>query len=154
MPAATTPPLTDTESAVQLRMVIMRLARRLRPTAAGAAAGLSPTRVTVLLDIDRRGPLRVADVVADDGLNPTMVSRVISDLVADEILDRSPDPADRRAAWVRVTRPGHRLAERIRRERTDAVNAALAELPAADQRTILSALPALLSLADGLGGNR
>jgi DNA-binding MarR family transcriptional regulator len=154
MSAAATSPSTDAESAVQLRMAIMRLARRLRPTAAGAGAGLSPTRVTVLLDIDRRGPIRLSEVAADDGLNPTMVSRVISDLVMDGLLDRSADPGDRRAAWVRVTRAGGRLAERIRRERTDAINAALAELAAGEQQAILGALPALLALADQLGAQR
>ncbi len=144
------PPISDSEHAVQLRRVILRLARRVRPTAAAAAAGLSPSRATILLDIDRRGPLRLAEVVLGDGFNPTMVSRTISDLTADDLVSRTADARDRRSGWVRATPRGHRLAERIRRERAAALNRALAELAAEDRRTIVAALPAFAALADQL----
>ena len=152
MPAAA-PPLTatDSDTAAQLRAVIGRLARRLRPTAAGAAAGLTPTRVTVLLDVVRHGPVRLSEVAAAEGINPTMLSRVISELAADGLLDRASDERDRRAAWVRATASGRRLAERIRRERTQAVNDALAELDPAARSAVIAALPALEVLAGALG---
>jgi DNA-binding MarR family transcriptional regulator len=55
------------------------LSRRLRPTAAGAAAGLTPTRISVLFTIARRGPIRLSELAQAEGLNPTMLSRVIAD---------------------------------------------------------------------------
>jgi DNA-binding MarR family transcriptional regulator len=145
---------TDPDTAVQLREVIGRLSRRLRPTAAGAAAGLTPTRVSILLDVVRRGPMRLGDVAAAEGINPTMLSRVVSELTAAGLLARDSDEHDRRAAWVRATPAGRRLAERMRRERTEAVNAALRELTPAEQNTIAAALPALGALAAQLGGAR
>ncbi|MEA2158490.1 MAG: hypothetical protein QOD66_870, partial [Solirubrobacteraceae bacterium] len=66
----------DIETAARLRAAIGRLSRRLRPTAAGTAAGLTPTRVTVLLDVVRQGRARLADVASAEGINPTMLSRV------------------------------------------------------------------------------
>lgn len=144
-------PATDGDTAVRLRGVIGLLSRRLRPTAAGAAAGLTPTRVTVLLDVVRRGPVGLAEVASAEGINPTMLSRVISDLVGDGLLQRGSDPQDRRAAWVKATPAGRRLAERMRRERTKAVNVALAALPAAERRAVQAALPALEALAQALG---
>jgi DNA-binding MarR family transcriptional regulator len=68
-------PLLDTESATRLRMVIGRLSRRLRATPSGIAAGLSPTRISLLLAIDRRGPIRLSVLGESEGLNPTMLSR-------------------------------------------------------------------------------
>ena len=58
-----------------------------------------------------------------------MLSRVISDLVAAGLVARTSDDGDRRAAWVTPTAAGRKLAERIRRERTAALNEALEGLP-------------------------
>ncbi len=83
-----------------------------------------------------------------------MLSRVISDLVADGLLERVSDAEDRRAAWVRATARGRRLAERMRRERTAAIDLALAGLSAQEQLAIERALPALEALAQRLGEGR
>jgi DNA-binding MarR family transcriptional regulator len=147
---STSPPALEFESAAQLRAVIGRLSRRLRPTAAAVAAGLTPTRVSVLLHVVRSGPVRLAALAAAEGINPTMLSRVISDLVDAGLLERTSDDGDRRSAWVNATRRGARLAEQMRRERTDAVNAGLERLNDVDRRRIDQALPALEALAEHL----
>ena len=152
--SASAPPLLDTDSANRLRVAIGRLSRRLRATQSGLAAGLSPTRVTLLMAIDRRGPLRLSQLGESEGLNPTMLSRSVSQLVDAGLITRRSDDGDRRAGWVAVTDAGHALAERMRRERTDAVNDALAGLPAAQRRGLEQAIPALEALAAQLGGPR
>jgi DNA-binding MarR family transcriptional regulator len=151
-----TPPETaiDIETAARLRAAIGRLSRRLGPTAAGKAADLTPTKISVLMDVVRRGPLRLSDVADAEGINPTMLSRVITGLVDRGLLERTSDEADRRAAWVKATAAGRRLSERIRRERTDAINAALSELSEAHRQRILDALDALEGLAEELKGRR
>ena len=111
--------IVDTETAVRLRAVIGRLSRRLRPTTAGAAAGLTPTKVAVLLHVVREGPIRLSQLADAEGLNPTMLSRVVATLVDSGYIERVSDDRDRRAAWVQPTSAGRRLAERMRRERTD-----------------------------------
>lgn len=110
--------------------------------------------MTVLLDVVRRGPVRLGDVAVSEGINPTMLSRVISNLVAAGLLERVSDADDRRSAWVRATPRGRRLAERMRSERTDAINLALARLSAQEQLAIAQALPALEMLAQRLGEER
>ena len=144
----------DIETAARLRAAIGRLSRRLRPTAAGAAAGLTPTRVTVLLDVVRRGPARLADVASAEGINPTMLSRVVADLVEAGLIERANDELDRRTVWVKATPAGRRLAERMRRERTGAVNVALEGLTEAERQMVQRALPALEALAEQLGSER
>lgn len=147
-------PLLDEDTAVRLRVAIARLSRRLRPTEAGTAAGLTPTRISVLLAIVRAERIRLAALAESEGLNPTMLSRAISSLVADGLVARSSDDGDRRAAWVKSTAAGRKLAERMRRERTRALNRALAGLSEDDRWILEQALPALEGLAEQLRHGR
>jgi DNA-binding MarR family transcriptional regulator len=108
----------------------------------------------VLLDVDRNGPMRLSELGAREAINPTMLSRVVADLVEGGLLERSNDPGDRRAAWVNVTRAGHLVSERMRRERTDALNAAMSALGDEEQALIGGALGALEALAEELKERR
>jgi DNA-binding MarR family transcriptional regulator len=144
----------DIDTAARLRTAIGRLSRRLRTTAAARDAGLTPTAISVLLSVVRTGPTRLSVLAASEGVNPTMLSRVIAGMVQDGLLERSSDEGDRRAAWVEATAAGAKLAERMRRERTDALNLALEALSDPDRRRLEKALPALESLAEELKGRR
>lgn len=147
-------PILDIETASRLRVAIGRLSRRLRTTAAGSEAGLTPTRISVLLTVVRDGPIPLSKLAASESLNPTMLSRVIADLVEGGLMERVSDGRDRRAAWVNATAEGERLAQSIRRERTDAVNAALEGLSSEDRLLLEQALPALEGLAEQLRDRR
>ena len=148
MPATTE--ALDAATAARLRTVLGRLSRQLRTTAASTDAGLTPTKTSVLLGVDRRGMTRISELAEIEALNPTLLSRTISTLVEAGLLDRVSDPGDRRAAWVQVTDAGHELAERMRRERTEVVNRGISALPAAERRIVEQAIPALEALADEL----
>jgi DNA-binding MarR family transcriptional regulator len=143
------PNATELETAPRLRGTVGKLARLLRRTDA-LGTDLTPTRVAVLLTADRHGPLRLAEVGEREGLNPTLLSRTIAELVSDRLVTRSSDPEDRRSAWVQVTAAGHALAEQVRAERTTAVQGAIDDLDAADRDLIEAALPALERLATTL----
>jgi DNA-binding MarR family transcriptional regulator len=143
----TTAILLDTESAARLRVVIGRLHRELRATPSGLDAALTPTRISLMLSIDRTGPVRLGELAESERINPTMLSRSVTQLVDAGLVTRTSDSADRRAAWVDATDAGRALAERMRQERTDAVNAALSGLSAADRRMLEQAIPALEALA-------
>jgi DNA-binding MarR family transcriptional regulator len=143
-------PALDLDTAARLRQVIGRLSRRLRSTAAARDAGLTPTAISLLLTVARIGRVRLSELAEGEGINPTMLSRVIAGMVQDGLLTRSSDEGDRRAAWVETTAAGRRLAERMRRERTRAVNDALEALSEADRGRIDRALPALEALSEVL----
>ena len=152
MSATASPPHTDTPA--RLRATIGRLHRRLRPTAAGTAAGLTPTRISLLHTINRLGPIRLSELAAEEGINPTMLSRIVGGLAEAGLIERVGDPQDRRAALVRATREGARVIERMRRERTYVLSVALDGLSASERRALERALPALERLADQLKGGR
>jgi DNA-binding MarR family transcriptional regulator len=106
--------------------------------------------VSVLLHVARAGSSRLSELADFEGINPTMLSRIVSDLGEAGLLERVSDERDRRAAWVKATPAGKRLAERMRRERTDALNMALGELSASERGKLEQALPALEVLAEAL----
>ena len=144
----------DTETAARLRVAIGRVSRRLRATAASTSAGLTPTKISILLTVVREGPIRISALAAAESVNPTMLSRAITTLGEAGLVQRSSDDGDRRAGWVQATPAGIELAERMRRERTDAVNAALSHCTTSERRAIEAALPALESLAEHLREDR
>jgi DNA-binding MarR family transcriptional regulator len=153
MPHATLsipPTAIDPDTAGRLRAVAGRIHRRLRPTATGAAEGLTPTRTAVLVRVVREGPLRLSELASREGINPTMLSRTIQALREAGLVERSADLGDRRSAWVAPTPRGRRVVERMRRERTDAVKLALAALGERERRAIEQALPALEAFAERL----
>lgn len=147
-------PETDDDTAPRLRSAIGRLHRRLRPTKAGAEAALTPTRRSLLHTIETHGPLRLSELAAEEGINPTMLSRVVAELADAGLIDRITDPADKRAALVTASKKGRKLLERMRRERTDVLSVALDALTEQERRTLHRALPALEKLAETLKGPR
>jgi DNA-binding MarR family transcriptional regulator len=142
----------DAEEVSRLRGVIFRLARQLNATSTGE--GLTPTQASVLGFVAFRGPLGLAELAELEGLNPTMVSRVVRKLDEDGLIRRLPDPADLRAARVEATADGQVVHERVRELRTRAVSECVERLPEGNAKDLLQALPALEALADELKAAR
>jgi len=149
-----TPVTLDTNTATRLRIAFARLNRRLGPTDAATRAGLTPTRIAILLHLARSGPIRLSTLAESEGINPTMLSRSVGQLTDDGLVSRSSDLGDRRAAWVELTPKGTRLVEKMRRERTDALNLALERLIPEHRHDLESALPALEELAEAIKERR
>ena len=140
--------MTDTETLSKLRGVISRLARELNATA--TAEGLTPTQASVLGLIAFRGPLGLTELAQLEGLNPTMLSRVVGKLTELGLIQRDPNPDDLRAIRVEATDAGRHLHERVKLLRTEAIGTCLDQLPAATAKTIIDALPALDDLAQAM----
>jgi DNA-binding MarR family transcriptional regulator len=138
----------ENEETARLRAAIGRLSRRLRPTVAGS--GLTASQISVLFTIVRLGPLRLAEVAEIERLNPTMLSRITAQLCDMDLIRRSPDPDDRRAAFVRATAAGRRMRKRIHRERTRALSTPVQQLQPEQRELLWRALPVLEELADRL----
>ena len=94
----------DTELVARLRAVIPRLARVLNDTSTGE--DLTPTQYSVLALVRVRGPLGLTELTELEGLNPTMLSRIVKVLDERGLIRRMPDPGDLRAARVAATEAG------------------------------------------------
>lgn len=138
----------DAENVTRMRRVIGRLARLLN--AAPVSENLTPTQASVLGLVAHRGPIGMTELAEIEGLNPTMLSRVVAKLVEDGLVSRLPDPADQRAVQLAATDRGHDVHERIIDSRTETVAKILDGLSPDVTAALLDALPALEALAEGL----
>jgi DNA-binding MarR family transcriptional regulator len=140
----------DAEAVDRLRAVIGKLSRRLRT--AVATAGLTPSQLSVLFTVVRRGPLGLSELADIEAMNPTMVSRVTAQLCEAGLICRELRADDRRAATVVATAAGRRLRERVHVERTRVLSEYVDELDQAQRVALLRAIPALELLAERVGG--
>ncbi len=138
----------DAELVARLRGVISRLARQLNNTSTGE--GLTPSQYSVLGLIRKRGPLGLAELTELEGLNPTMLSRIVRKLDDHGLISRLPDPSDLRAVRVEVTAKGELVHERIRDRRTSVLSEWLGRLPDDTAATLLAAVPAMEALAEAV----
>jgi DNA-binding MarR family transcriptional regulator len=138
----------EQETVERLRIALAVTARHLRSTEAGE--GLTPTELSILSTIVRRGSLRLTELAEIERVNPTMLSRIAGRLAEERLISRQADADDRRAARVEATATGTALHERIRAQRRASLAAHLDELPDDDVQALLAALPALEALANGL----
>jgi DNA-binding MarR family transcriptional regulator len=138
----------DAELVARLRAVIGRLARQLNETSTGE--GLTPTQYSVLGLVRGRGPLGLAELTELEGLNPTMLSRIIRVLDERSLIRRLPDPSDMRAARVEITPDGIQVHERVRERRTRVLSECLDQLPGETARDLLAAVPAMEALAEAV----
>ncbi|HTT92556.1 MAG TPA: MarR family transcriptional regulator [Acidimicrobiales bacterium] len=135
-------------SPARLRIAVTRMARRLRPTA--AAGSLTATEVDMLVAAEKNGPARMSDLASFCGVNPTMLSRMVSKLEQAGFLRRQADPHDGRVWRVEATKKAGALLERVRSERNDALSKLLADLDDADRQAIVAATPVLEKLGERL----
>src|SRR5690348_9925823 len=88
------------ELAAEIRLLVGRLARRLRQE---ATAGLTPSQLSALASIERLGPLQLGDLARVESVAPPTLTRAIARLEEDGMVRRRPDPSDGRAVLVEAT---------------------------------------------------
>ena len=126
----------------------MRLSRQLNASA--THEGLTPSQASALGLITFRGPLSLSELAGIEGLNPTMVSRIVGKLDELGLISRRQNPQDLRSALVEITDAGRQANERVRGERSKVLSTCFEQLSAADQDAVVTALPALEALAEQL----
>lgn len=142
----------DMEQVDRLRAAIGKLTRGLRLSQ--SAVGLSPSQVSVLFTIVRRGPLKLSEVAELERMNPTMLSRITAQLAEEGLIRRRADSDDRRAAVVEATAAGRRMRERIHRARSRELAQRVERLQGDEQELLWEALPVLEQLAETLAEDR
>jgi len=142
----------EAERVDRLRAAIGKLSRGLRLRQ--SETGLTPSQVSVLFTIVRRGPLKLSEVVEIERLNPTMLSRITAQLAEQGLIRRRADSDDRRAAVVEATAAGRRMRERIHRARSAELGQRIEQLDGEERELLFQALPALEELAAMLAEER
>ncbi|MBW3669866.1 MAG: MarR family transcriptional regulator [Actinobacteria bacterium] len=143
-PIASARDLTGVAS--RMRMVVMRLARRVRQEALGGDVSFS--MLTALATVERRGAVTLGELAAAERVQPPSMTKIVARLEELGLVVREVDPDDRRVARVHATRDGRRLVERSRSRGSAYIAGRLATLAPEERAVVEAALPVLERLLE------
>jgi DNA-binding MarR family transcriptional regulator len=104
--------MQTTSLASRLRLTIGRMSRRLRQEGGG---GLPSSQYSALVTIERHGPLTPSELADRERIQRPSATRVLARLEEDGLVERTPDPSDRRSALIALTPAGTALLSDVRR---------------------------------------
>lgn len=111
---------------------------------------LPVAQIEVLQYLAETPGLRASDLTERMLLAPTTVSTLVGQLLTGRLVERRPDPADRRVWHLYLTAGGRGELTHWQESTAGVLRPALTALPAADRQAIRAALPALERLVDRL----
>jgi DNA-binding MarR family transcriptional regulator len=147
LPKPTDTPLTG--SAAGLRLAIVRMSRRLRQEAAREAPGLTPTSTAALATIERHGPLTPSELAELERVKRPTVTRTLTCLDREGLIQRTPDPDDGRSALISVNAAGRERLRRLRGRKNAYLARRMRELPAEDVAALERAAAILERMLEG-----
>jgi DNA-binding MarR family transcriptional regulator len=139
-------PPAPAELAARLRLVVGRLGRVLRASGSG---GLTPTQLSALSSLDTRGPLRIGDLAAIEGVGAPAATRIVAAFADAGLVSRHPDPSDARSVLVSANAAGRRKLAALRAARDAGLAHRIEQLDSAELQILTAALPVLERLLDG-----
>ena len=137
MPSTT----ATSELASELRVSLMRLARRLRLERPDE--GPTPSQLAALGTLERHGPMTLGELAAHEKVQPPSMTRTTASLVERGLLTRVTASADRRQVQIAITDAGLALL-REDRKRRDAWLAGRFDKLTSDERALLHQVAPLL----------
>ncbi|GLX52976.1 hypothetical protein Shyhy01_59260 [Streptomyces hygroscopicus subsp. hygroscopicus] len=147
-----TPPGAPETFPAELADALVGVQRLIRRRLRGGLAGPRPrgAEVELLRLVESRPGIGVSEAARELHLASNSVSTLVNQLVRDAYLVRETNPADRRAARLRLTGAAEKRLEDWHRRRAELVGRNLDRLDEADQAALRAALPALRRLAGRL----
>ena len=137
------------EVAAQLRMAILRTARRLRQE---AGVDLGPALIAALGTVERSGPLTPSELADLERVKRPTATRMVNRLEAEGLIVRARDPADGRSSLVSASPRGLELLRRLRKRRTAYLARRLRELDPDEVAALERAAQILERLVEGERG--
>jgi DNA-binding MarR family transcriptional regulator len=108
--------------------------------------GLSLVAAATLADLERRGARRITELAETQGVTQPAMTGLVGRLAAGGLVERAPDPADRRGVLVTVTTEGRAVLAARRRARAEALADLLDGLDADDRAALAAAMGAVTRL--------
>jgi DNA-binding MarR family transcriptional regulator len=161
------PPGDSVRDAEALHAAAIHLLRKLRrtdtqisgqsgaPSNAGRARSASswtanPARLSALSVIVFSGSITLGRLAEAEQVRPPTMTRIVHALLAQGLVTKTGDPADRRTIRIAATLQGKRLMLQGRNRRLHALAAQIAALPPGEQSILLRALAVLAKLTEAL----
>jgi DNA-binding MarR family transcriptional regulator len=131
--------------AEKLHRGAIALLRRVK--VADQETGISPPRLSALSVLVFAGPQSLASLAQAEGVKPPTMSKLVAELEASGLVEKSPDPKDGRGLVISATAKGRKIMLQGRDRRLAILKQRLAGLSRADILRLEAAAPLLLDLA-------
>ncbi len=131
--------------APDLRIAVMRLARRLRTERASDA--LTPSQLAVLATLMREGPMSTGTIATAERVQPPSMTRILNALLSAGMVSRTPHPEDGRLVLYAVTEQARLLVKADRERRDQWLSQRLLSLSPQEREVLDTAIPILNRLA-------
>jgi DNA-binding MarR family transcriptional regulator len=99
-------------------------------------SGVTAPHLSALSVLVFGGARTLGELAEAEQVRPPSITRIVRNLEADGLVEREPDPADRRIVRVRATEKGRRILEEGRRRRISDLAARLRAVDASDLETL------------------
>ena len=128
-------PDNTAEADESLAEAFWSLARRLRQASRESMArwDINPSQARALRVLARGGVMRPSELSERLRIAPRSATEVIDDLQAKGLVQRGPDPNDRRATLVELTEQGRTLGQQMRSARSSETDRIFAQLSKTDR---------------------
>ena len=136
--------VNEVELANRLRPALLRLARELRREV--HSLGVSGGQVALLVSIKYTPGVGVRELAAQERMSPAAISKGVSKLEQQGLVERRPHESDKRRVGVHVSEKGHQVLRSVRSRRTIWLAERLKGLSPQDQRAIEAAIEPLEKL--------
>jgi DNA-binding MarR family transcriptional regulator len=143
MSVLTTEPLAV---ANRLRPALLKLARGLRRES--HALGVTGGQVSLLIQIHKHRGIGVRDLAALERMSPAAMSGYVDRLERAGLVQRTPNPDDRRRQGLSVTTEGERVLRSVKSRRTAWLAARLEHLTPEELQAVDAAVEPLLRLLE------
>jgi DNA-binding MarR family transcriptional regulator len=120
------------------------LLRRIK--VADQETGISPPRLSALSVLVFGGPQSLASLAQAEGVKPPTMSALVAELEKEGLVEKSPDPEDRRGLIIAATARGRKVMLQGRDRRLALLKERLATLTSDERRRLEQAAPLLLRL--------
>jgi DNA-binding MarR family transcriptional regulator len=114
--------------------------RRLRRE---AEPGITESQLSALGAIKRHGPLALGELAAHEQVQPPTMTKIVAELEQSGLVDRHPDPDDRRVVRAQVTSAGRRVLQRARARKDAYLEQRLSALDDAEIEVLAQAVTVL-----------
>jgi len=122
-----------------------------RVNVADRETGISPPRLSALSVLVFAGPQSLASLARAEGVKPPTMSKLVAELEASGLVEKSPDPKDGRGLVIAATSKGRKIMLQGRDRRLAILKRRLALMSRADTARLEAAAPLLLELARAEG---
>lgn len=118
----------------RLHSASIHLLRRVRGR--DGESGVTAPHLSALSVLVFGGARTLGELAEAEQVRPPSITRIVRNLEADGLVEREPDPADRRVVRVRATEKGRRILEEGRRRRIRDLATRLASLDEGEMETL------------------